>query len=60
MRSIFPALQHRTLLSVLIVAITASVITLFAVSVQRGDDERAPDPEPVGPPVFVTGGTPSQ
>jgi hypothetical protein len=57
MRSLLPALRHRTLLSVLLVAITALVITVIAVTLQRADE--APEPETVGPPVFVSGGTPS-
>ncbi len=60
MRTIFPALRHRTLLSVLLVAVTVSVVTIIAVSMQRGEEAPVPAPEPLGPPVFVTGGTPSQ
>ena len=60
MRSIFPAFQHRMLLTVLVGAIAISVITLAAVLMQRGEDEPALAAPQVGPPVFVTGGTPSQ
>ncbi len=60
MRSLFPALQHRTLLLVLLGALAVSAITVFAVTVRRGEAEEPAEPEPTGPPVFVTGGTPAQ
>lgn len=60
MRSVFPALQNRTLLNVLLGAIAVSVVTAVAVSIQRGEKEPEPAPEPAGPPVFITGGTPAQ
>ena len=60
MRSIFPAFHHRTLLLVLLGALAVSAITVYAVTVQRGESEAPAETEPTGPPVFVTGGTPSQ
>ena len=60
MRSVFPAFQHRTLLLVLLGALAVSAITVYVVTVQRGEAEEPAEPEPTGPPVFVTGGTPSQ
>ena len=60
MRSVFPACQHRTLLLVLLGALAVSAITVYAVTVQRGEAEEPAEPASTGPPVFVTGGTPSQ
>jgi len=60
MRSVFPALQNRTLRLVLLGALAVSAITAVTVTVQRGEAEAPAEPEPKGPPVFVTGGTPAQ
>lgn len=60
MRSVFPALQHRTLLVVLLGAIAVSAITALAVSLQRSEPAPEGEGERAGPPVFITGGTPAQ
>ena len=60
MRTVFPALQNRTLLNVLLGAVAISIVTAIAVTIQRGEEAPAPAPEPTGPPVLVTGGTPAQ